>query len=209
MYLKNESVIRGRILQRDDKLVKIQTQDGSIWSFPSADIVRTASEPSYSNFHYKPRGYANFTELGPLVAGKTTIDGVTTAAFSFQSINGYRFHQYAFAGVGVGVDLYATQTIIPLFASIRGDFARQGTILPFYFVEAGNGFNITQNSSSGTDFKGGLLYAGGIGVKIPFNRSSGFLISFGYRHQSTSYLLNGDEKKISYNRLAIRAGFFL
>ncbi len=209
VYLKNESVVRGRIIQNDETRIRIQTADGSIWSFSAAEISRISSEAPFNGFRYKSRGYANFTELGPLVAGKTTIDGVTTAAFSFQSVNGYRFSQYFFTGAGVGVDLYATQTIIPLFVSIRGDLTTQGTILPFYFAEIGSGINITQNSSAGEDFKGGLLYAAGVGVKIPFNRSAGFLVSFGYRHQATSYRLNGDDRNIIYNRLAIRAGFFL
>lgn len=208
LYLKNESVVRGKIISSDTTRVKIQTADGTLWVFNNADIAKIAAEKPFHSFQNNGRGYMNYTELGPLVAGKTTIDGVTTAAFSFQTINGYRFKRWLFAGAGAGVDLYATQTILPLFASVRGDLAGSNNIIPFYFADAGYGVNITQNSASNTDFRGGLLYAAGLGVKIPFNRSAGFLVSFGYRHQATSYQLNNAETKVSYNRLAIRAGFF-
>ncbi len=208
LYLKNEAVIRGRIISRNDSRIKIQTADGSVWVYNSAEIVKVTSEKPFHQFQNSGRGYMNYTELGPLAAGKTTIDGVTTAAFSFQTVNGYRFKPWLFAGAGAGVDLYATQTVLPLFASVRGDLGGNNSIIPFYFADAGYGINITQNSASNTDFRGGLLYAGGLGVKIPFNKSAGFLISFGYRYQSTLYKLNNTATTVLYRRLAIRAGFF-
>jgi hypothetical protein len=209
LYLKNGSIIRGNLLINDDLQTSIQTQDGSVWVFGKTDIKELKSEDRFRNFSYKTKGFAHFSELGPLVAGKTTIEGVTTAAFSFQTINGYKFSQAAMLGFGTGVDLYATQTIVPLFASFRGDLSSKGTVLPFYFFDAGYGANITQDSQSGEDFKGGLLYAAGLGVKIPFNRSAGFLLSIGYRYQATKSTRGADEIDTKYRRLAIRAGFFL
>lgn len=209
VYLKNGSVIRGQLIGSSDQQTRILTQDGSIWSFSKAELDSVRSEKRFRNFAYKTKGFAHFSELGPLVAGKTTVDGVTTAAFSFQTVNGYKFNQFAMLGFGTGVDLYATQTIVPLFASFRGDIATNGTVLPFYFIDAGYGANITQDSQAGEDFKGGLLYAAGIGVKIPFNRSAGFLLSIGYRYQATQSIRNQDQIDTKYRRLAIRAGFFL
>jgi len=209
VYLKNQWVIRGKLIEQNSSSIKIQTHEGNIFVFPMSDVDRIGKEKIWKNFNYKKHGFANFTELGPLVAGKTTIDGVTTAAFSFQTVNGYKFSQYAMAGIGIGADLYATQTILPVFASFRGDLSKTGSVIPFYFGDAGYGINITQNSANGTDFKGGLMYAVGLGIKIPFNRSAGFLLSLGYRYQKTSYDYNMTSTEITYSRLAIRAGFFL
>ncbi len=209
IYLKNESVIRGIITDKNDSRIKIQTSDGSIWVYTSNEIMKVTRENKFGSYQNNKKGFAHFTELGPLVAGKTSIEGVTTAAFSFQTINGYKFSKYLFTGIGAGVDLYATQTIIPLFASLRGDFTNSGTVIPFYFADGGYGINITQNSPGNSNFKGGINYAAGIGAKIPFNRSAGFLVSFGYHHQSSSYNQSAAKKEIEYNRLAIRAGFFL
>jgi hypothetical protein len=209
VYLKNESVMRGKITERTSERVKIQTIDGNIYVFSMTEVEKITSEKRFGSFQYKNKGFAHFTELGPLIAGKTTIEGVTTAAFSFQTVNGYKFSKPAFLGVGIGADLYATQTIIPVFGSFRGDFSTGGAVIPFYFADAGYGINITQNSNNGTDFKGGITYALGLGAKIPFNRNAGFLISFGYRSQKTSFKQNNSNKEIQYNRLAVKAGFFL
>jgi hypothetical protein len=209
VYLQNEWVIRGKIIYQNEAGVKIQTRDGNIFYFKTAEIIRITREEAPGNFVNKKKGFASFTELGPLIAGKPTTDGVTTAAFSFQTINGYKFSRYAFLGLGVGADLYAIQTIIPVFASFRGDILQNGTVIPYYFGNLGYGINITQGSSATTDFKGGIQYALGIGLKIPFNRTAGFLFSLGYNYQKTTYLLQGMSKDVTYNRLAVRAGFFL
>ncbi len=208
VYLSNESIIRGKIIFRDSIRLKIQTAEGNTLVFNNADIIKITSEPKFGTYQNNRAGFAHYTELGPLVAGKTTIEGVTTAAFSFQTVNGYQFNRYFFTGAGAGVDLYATQTIIPLFLSIRGDCSNGGSLVPFYFADGGYGINITQNSTNTTNFKGGLLYAAGLGLKIPFNQKAGFLISFGYRFQASSYTDNNIKKEVEYKRLAIRAGFF-
>lgn len=199
----------GKIILRSETGVKIQTREGNIYFFKTDEIVRITREEGWSNFVNKKSGFASFTELGPLIAGKPTSDGVTTAAFSFQTINGYKFSQYAFLGLGVGADLYAIQTIIPVFASFRGDILQNGTVIPYYFGNLGYGINITQGSSANSDFKGGIQYALGIGLKIPFNRTAGFLFSLGYNYQKTTYLQQSISKDAVYNRLAVRAGFFL
>jgi hypothetical protein len=209
VYLKNEWVIRGTIIFRNETGVKIQTGEGNIYYFKTEEIIRVTREEGWNNFVYKKRGFSSFTELGPLIAGKPTADGVTTAAFSFQTINGYKFSQYAFLGLGIGADLYAIQTIIPVFASFRGDISKRGTVIPYYFGNLGYGINITQGSTASADFNGGLQYALGIGLKIPFNRNAGFLFSLGYNYQKTSYIQQGINKNAVYNRLAVRAGFFL
>jgi len=209
LYLKNQWVIRGKILEQNNNSIKIQSHEGNIFVFPAGDIEKISQEKIWGNFVYKDHGFANFTELGPLIAGKTTIDGVTTAAFSFQTVNGYKFCQYAMAGIGIGADLYATQTVLPVFASFRGDLSKTGSVIPFYFADGGYGINITQNSYNGTAFKGGIMYAAGFGIKIPFNRNAGFLLSFGYRYQKTSYTYNNTATDVTYKRLAVRAGFFL
>jgi hypothetical protein len=209
VYLKNESVFRGKILERNEARIKLQVNDGNILVFAVTEVEKITSEKRFGSYQYKQRGFAHFTELGPLVAGKTTIEGVTTAAFSFQTVNGYKFSKPAFLGIGIGADLYATQTIIPVFGSFRGDISTKGSVIPFYFADAGYGINITQASNAGSKFKGGLTYALGVGAKIPFNRTAGFLISFGYRSQKTSFTQDNSNKEIQYNRLAVRAGFFL
>ena len=42
------------------------------------------------------RKFGHYTEIGALATTRTTPDNVTTAAFSFQMVNGYRFSQASF-----------------------------------------------------------------------------------------------------------------
>jgi hypothetical protein len=147
--------------------------------------------------------------LGPLIAGKTTINGVTTAAFSFQTILGYKLTSSFNVGVGAGADLYATQTVLPVFGTLRKDLIEKIGYSVFCFGDAGYGWNITQNTVTGTSYQGGLLYAAGIGFRIPFNNNAGFLLSVGYRYQKTTVTEENVPSAVIYRRLALRAGFYL
>lgn len=208
VFLRDSSIIRGSIQDTVNGAIRIRARDGSLFAYPSSSVVKTGFEKRMPVYEYT-NGFANYTEIGALIAGRTTIDGVTTAAFSFQSVNGYSFSRSLFTGIGAGADLYATQTFIPLFLSVRGNLTNTGQLIPYYFVDGGYGVNITQDSPGNEDFKGGMLYAAGLGLKIPFNKRTGFLISLGYRHQASKFVQNGLNREIIYRRLALRAGFFL
>ncbi|HVU94872.1 MAG TPA: hypothetical protein VHE34_06585 [Puia sp.] len=210
VFLHNHWVIRGRILARSDSSLSIQTHDGSVFVFPRREVDSTQTAPPWLIRDQNKRRWTNFTELGPLIAGKTTVDGVTTAAFSFQTVMCFRFHPAASPGLGAGADLYATQTVIPLFGTVRGDLLQRKPFSLFYFVDLGLGKNITQRPPDGSVFKGGFLYATGLGLRIPFNNTAGFLLSIGYRYQSTSMTPPGQQaEQIIYRRVALRAGFYL
>lgn len=210
LHLKNKWIIRGKIIQRSDSATTIRTLDGSVFVFDNGQIAEIAKETPWALQTTREKGFALFTELGPLIAGRTTIDGVTTAAFSFQTAGVYAFTQKLMPGLGAGADLYATQTILPLFFTLRGNLLpHDDGFMPFYFADLGYGVNITQPSASGTAFKGGLLYAAGLGIKVPFNKRAGFLLSLGYRYQKSSYTQANTEKDVIYRRLALRAGFYL
>ena len=122
----------GKLILRDSTSVRIQTHDGNTYVFTLGEVDKIEREKTWRAFIYRSKGFANFTELGPLIAGKTTIDGVTTAAFSFQTVNGYQFSQYAMLAIGLGADLYATQTVLPVFGSFRGDLSKDGNVIPFF-----------------------------------------------------------------------------
>lgn len=153
------------------------------------------------------RRFGHFTEIGALATMQTSPDNVTTAAFSFQMVNGYRFSKRLFTGLGVGADLFATETILPVFGSVRGDILAKGDFIPFYFIDFGYGINGTRNES--ITYRGGLAAAAGIGFKINLVNEKGFLVSFGYRYQEASRTMGGMEESRNYRRLALRAGFYL
>lgn len=154
------------------------------------------------------KGFGHFTEIGALAATRNRPDNVTTAAFTFQTVNGYRFSPFAFTGIGIAADLYATQTSVPVFASLRGDFITKGTFVPYYFIDGGYGIDIT-SSTTDVSYKSGAMFAAGIGFKIPLVNGAGFHVNFGYRLQKGATIKSGIRDDYSNNRIAMRAGFYL
>lgn len=157
---------------------------------------------------FRVKGFGHYTEIGALAATQNRPDNVTTAAFSFQTVNGYRFGSRLFTGIGIAADLYATQTIIPVFGSIRGNLINKGLFVPYYFVDGGWGFDITSSTTS-VRYQGGPMFAAGIGFKIRFSPVAGFHLNFGYRIQKGSTSQFGVTDNYTNNRIALRAGFYL
>ncbi len=207
LYLKNGSIIRGKVLQ-ESPVYRIETYDQSQWVFQPSEIEKTVPlKAPNPNIKYKEKGFVHYTELGPLAMSNRASNGVTTSAFSFQTINGYKFNQWFYTGLGIGADLYAVQTFVPVVLSLRGDFSHTGDKIPFYFLEGGYGFNATSNDVDNLRFGGGGTFAGGIGLKILFTNNTGFVIGAGYRFQRSSVKQLNIEKNEDFNRLTLRAGF--
>jgi hypothetical protein len=219
LYLKNGWILRGTITSpSSDSLVTIETKDRNRFVFNRTAVKSIGQEATLSAKQnqpaYKRRGFSHYTEMGALAA-RNTSSSTNTSAFSFQTVNGYKCSQVLFAGLGIGVDLYATQTLMPIFGSIRGDLTSRGPLIPYYFVDFGYGANITgkdTNPVPQVTYRGGALFGIGLGMKVIFNNSTGFLLSLGYRSQRTgteqdfgSGTIRTDESP--FNRIALRAGF--
>lgn len=207
LYLKNGSVVHGKILQ-ESPVYRIETYDLSQWIFQPSEVEKMLPHKATNpNIRYRKRGFVHYTELGPLAMSNRASNGVTTSAFSFQTTNGYKFSQWLYTGLGVGADLYAVQTFVPVVLSLRGDFSQKGDKIPFYFLEGGYGFNATSNDVDNLRFGGGSTFAGGIGLKILFNNTTGFVIGAGYRFQRSTVTQLNNETIEDFNRLTLRAGF--
>lgn len=157
---------------------------------------------------YRTKGFGHYTEIGALAATRNRPDNVTTAAFSFQTVNGYRFSDRLFTGIGLAADLYATQTVIPVFASVRTNLVRKGIFVPYLFADGGYGFDITTSSTS-IQYQGGPMFAVGLGFKIRFSAVAGFHLNMGYRIQNGKTVTGSVTDPYTNQRIALRAGFYL
>jgi hypothetical protein len=210
MKLKNGAVIRGRVLpQTQDSTVLIQVYDKSIWAFKRADVASTTPDPHPTDpaLRYKQRGFVHYTELGPLAGSNRASNGTTTSAFSFQLTNGYKFNQWFYAGLGIGADLYAVQTFVPIVLSLRGDFTQHGDKIPYYFLEGGYSLNATSNDVLNLRYRGGPTAAAGLGLKILFRNNTGFTVGVGYRYQRSETEQTTGLTTDEFNRITLRAGF--
>ncbi len=214
LYLRNGSVLHGQRLPprpAAPNVVRLQLPTRDVLAFPGAEIDSMRRQPlPPSGPAERRRGFGHYTELGALAA-RNTNSSVNTSAFSFQTVNGYRFRPAVFVGAGIGVDLYATQSILPVFGSLRGELLARGPLRPFYFVDGGYGFNLTGRDEAVAGpvaYAGGALWAAGVGLKVLFNNQTGFLVSVGYRVQQTALTRAGEARQdIEFQRLALRAGF--
>ncbi len=205
LYLKNGWELHGSNIENTDSTTVITLMDESRFVFKKSEIDSLKTDIKTDNL--KKTGFSHYTEIGALAATKNRPDNVTTAAFSFQTVNGYSFNNHLFTGFGIGIDLYATETVIPLFASIRGDILNDAGFMPFYYIDGGYGWNIT-NTIENINYSGGLLFASGIGFKKGFNNQTGFLISAGYRLQKGATTIGANRQNFSNDRISLRAGFY-
>ena len=209
VYLLNGWIIRGKIISKEQDKISIQSVDRNLYVFTSKEIKQITEEEIPPVFNIKQKGFGHFTELGPLASQNTGELNVNTSAFSFQTINGYKFNQYVFTGVGAGIDLYATQTFFPVIATLRGDFRKGKQFVPFYFTDFGYGFNGTKNTITGVSYEGGTVFAAGLGLKIGLSNNAGVMISIGYRDQRYGTVQQNINLQNNYQRIALRAGFYL
>lgn len=153
------------------------------------------------DFHYRDKGYFfNAQLLGELGQGGVRI------------INGYKFSQFGYLGIGVGVDLVGfapighydfggsgapyAGTYLPLFVHYSGDILKK-RITPYYTVEAGYamrydsypGYNVfgTQFTGRNSFHEGGMMGGIGIGVKFNCKHRVNFNLSANADFQNTRY----------------------
>ena len=207
IYLKNGAIYRGVIVEQiPGESYKIEIAGGSVIKIAAQDVLRVVKEPKVRNgradrrdypddekgysyrkprrdreeheFVYRDKGY--FFQ-GQIVAGFFEI--------GTRVINGYKFGQYGFLGLGLGIDIvmgpvnggggggggsfpfpdvntdYAGPHI-PLFVYYAGDILMK-KITPFYAVELGYAFRPgSTDAYSGDSYIGGVMAAVGFGVRM-------------------------------------------
>ena len=220
VYLKNGSVIRGDIKEIDPvDHVKIEDLCGNIWYYKISEVEKITSEPyttgkktSKENLNFEP-GFVNMTSMG-FLAGSA--NNAQIAPFSLLMINGWRFSQGVFAGIGFGVEFLSTN-YFPFFADFRYDLLK-GDIVPYIVAKGGYSFPMSssqQENEISYTYYGGALAAAGIGLKIKSRDHFAWDISLMYRYQNTAYKeaygWNSQEYKYDdiYNRIELRFGFYI
>lgn len=206
VYLKNESVIRGIIIEQVPNVsVKIQTKDGSIFVFKYDEILKITKEikpgakVSNNPTEYRKKGFTNFTEftygigdgsydLPRSYSGqKTTLVKNTEKSYGFKTSYGYQFNPNLYLGIGAGIDKYAQYTLIPILADLR---------LSLYSTQYSPIFNINGGYSFSTSVtKGGLIVNPAVGIRIFITKNVAYILTVGYKWQS--YLVVTEEYQLS------------
>ncbi len=214
LYLKNGSIIYGKLVEIQSDQYKMQTADGSILIFPVSDVEKFSKEiPSYDG--RKENGFSFSLEGGLLIGSQNT---QYFAPFSFNFLAGLVTNTKNIMSLGSGVE-YIGRPYTPLFIEYKHVVNERKTS-PFVFIRGGGiipiggGEESTEPYNYGygdKNYKGGLSFAFGTGISWAKTDYETYM-SFAYRYAHTSYIQKeynrGDVTyNNSMNRLEIKFGF--
>lgn len=214
LYLKNGSMIFGKLIEIAGDQYKLKTSDGSIFIYSSSEVEKFAKDtPLYEG--RKTEGFVYGLEAG-LLAGDQHNE--YSSPFSFNFLAGIIINTKDIASLGSGVE-FIGRPFSPLFLEYRHLITDRKTA-PFIFARGGALFHIgggdeEPNSSNiynnPFNYKGGGSFAFGTGISWSKEDYEAYL-SFAYRYARTSYEMKEYSLgKVTYdnslNRLEIKFGF--
>jgi hypothetical protein len=215
LYLKNGSIVYGKLIEIVNDQYKMQTSDGSIFVYQSAEVEKFGKETPFFDGR-KANGFGFSLEAGLLIGSQHT---QYNAPFSFNCLAGVTSNTFNIISIGSGVE-FIGRPYTPLFIEYKRIFFNRKTS-PFVFARAGAviplGGNEETNSliynynNSPVDYKGGASIGFGTGISWTKEDYETYL-SFGYRYAHTSYVQNEYNRgNVTYNnalnRLEIKIGF--
>jgi len=213
LYLKNGSIIYGKLLEISGNKYRIQTSEGSLFIYSSDEVDKFIKEaPRFDGRKTSGIGFA--FEAGLLVGSQNS---EFDAPFSFNLLVNYTAGTKNIVGIGSGVEFLGS-TFSPVFIEYKRLFnERKAT--PFIFFRGGALIHTGADEESDPynqyyypkDYQGGASLAIGTGISWAREDMETYL-SFAYRYAQTSYKQDSYNDVIytyetNYNRLEIKFGF--
>ena len=175
---------------------------------------------------YSQAGYEKSVEVGAAIG----VGDYSNNTFGVNIINGYRFNDYLFTGVGIGlgysnalngVDIkngitneYRTDAyLVPLFANVKANLTT-GKTSPFFQLNLGYTFDLNQYLKDAPGFM--LEPAFGVDFNIDNKKTFYILAGFNLQHCEYSYTRNVgattdnwdiDTKSEMLKAISLRVGF--
>jgi hypothetical protein len=213
LYLRNGSIIYGKLLEISDNRYSIQTSDGSIFNFDSEEVDKFIKEtPRYEGRKTSGPGFA--LEAGLLIGSQSS---EFEAPFSFNLIVNYTTSTSNILGLGSGVEFFGS-AFTPVFFEYRRLLNTRKTC-PFIFIRGGGLLHTGNDEEEDSynqnyyrkDYRGGTSFAAGTGISWTKDDIETYL-SFAYRYAQTSYRQKNYNDilytyKNNYNRLEVKFGF--
>jgi hypothetical protein len=216
LYLKNGSIVYGKLMEIADNKYKMQTSDGSLIIYPESDVDKLVKEiPAFQA--RRTEGLGMSLEAGLLLGAQNS---EYDAPFSFNFIGNYAFKTKNILGIGSGVEFIGVP-FVPLFMEYKY-IVKDSKASPFFFARGGGLIHLADNDTEYDpyqyikhDYRGGFSATIGTGISWAKDGFEPYL-SFAYRYCSTSYkqntYINGNnyydyKYENNYNRLEVKFGF--
>jgi hypothetical protein len=215
LYLKNGSIIYGKLIEITENQYKIQSSDGSLFIYSLSDVDKFVKEsPLFTG--RKEDGFGIALEAGLLIGAQNT---TYEAPFSFNFLGSYTFDTKHIISIGSGVEFMGVP-YTPMFMEYKY-LLKESKNCPFLFARGGGLLHLgsdetesPENEYDRKNYRGGFSCAFGTGISWAKEDIEPYL-SFAYRYASTSYdqktYYNGSYRDYTYqdtyNRLEIKFGF--
>ncbi|MCU0461629.1 MAG: hypothetical protein MUF36_06400 [Bacteroidales bacterium] len=217
LYLKNGSVVYGKLIEKSKERFLIKTADGFRFIFTPDQVEKQVEPPG-------PEGLGITLQAGVLIAfsEKSYCDNILMhndphILFSITPMITYTFFNIHSLSVGTGLEFYNV-LMAPLFMEYKINFFKRRST-PFFYARGGGLISVyPQNGAEGNqDFDpiltSGWSYGSGFGLSLPAGRRE-FHIQAGYRYAYTSYanvVFNAGYKRhvyaYKYNIIDLTLGF--
>jgi hypothetical protein len=211
LYLKDGSIIKGKIVDTSDATVRIETCCGSLFVYQNAKILRLDKEHDLLETKQVKRiGYMNFSSFGVLL-GSTA--NPKQAPLSLLSEHNYRINKNFSAGIVLGYELLNEATI-PLATNVKLMLPLKKSDL---FLGLSGGYNFSvENPEPGfyQSYTGGIMFNIEVGTIIPLSQNNALLVAMGYRYNELHYKYEywwaeTVDRTYYYNRISIRLGMVM
>jgi len=216
VYLKNGSIIRGKILETIvGKTIRIETVGRNVLVLPESDIEHVVLDepmPVLESNEANHSGYNALADVGFLGGNDNNLSLMLT--------NSWQFKNRISVGAGFGIEKFGYQ-VMPVYADVRYNFLK-GNISPFIYMQGGYAFPLgsskEEENYKETNLEGGGLLNPGIGLQFNFSKRNALIVSLGWRYQElhkkweyTYWYYSADDQSYEgidfYRRIAIRIGF--
>ncbi|MCU0461628.1 MAG: hypothetical protein MUF36_06395 [Bacteroidales bacterium] len=210
LYLKNSSVVWGKILEKTQTHYSVRTTDGLIFTFPVNEVDRFVFGHKIKKDleNWRPEGIGFTIQSGTLFGS----GNVSFILFSFTPMLTYTINRIHSISAGIGYERYENK-MMPLFAEYKVNFSKKRQS-PFCYVKGGALFNLEADEGSdysGVDNKTGSTFGTGLGISWPYGRFDSYIqLGYRYSHIKTVHIFRVDDiyiDKLNLNRLDITCGF--
>jgi hypothetical protein len=232
IFLKNGSVIKGKITEPGDLGDYKVTSAGNLWVFAHDQVEKVeyqypVREPVENE---RTSRFINHTQIGVLAGNN---ENRKAAPFVLHSSLNYKLNDKILTGLGTGVE-FLNETHMPVFANLEYRFNLY-KFSPYLFLKAGYTFPLENTRMNYYDVvpyyysysssyiwpgpwytgneklknQGGILLNPGFGVSTMFSQNLGMTFSVGYRYSRLHY--KGEHNygiDVDFNRLSLSVGLF-
>ena len=214
LYLKNGSIIKGKIVENSEEKIKIETCCGIILAYLPTEIEKseTINEPHPG--YLKSKGYYNFTSMGALLGSNAD---EKQGIFSVLMEHNYQVNPYFSAGGIVGIEFF-NESVAPVGVNAKGFLPINDKTMLFLAVAGGYSIPLEKADVDYyydyKDTKGGIFANTEIGIIIPSRSNVNMFMALGYRYNELNYTrydwyYDDVERKVIYNRFSLKLGIVI